>query len=109
LKIDRDSKEITHPELFFFYDIKECLLNKIRDLWLELGEYVMCMALGDLITQLNTVTGLKDPANEQLLNDIIKILLRHELKLKEVLEFSQMSHKYLSAKLLKLIELLTPK
>ncbi len=42
----------------------------------------MCMALGDLITQLNTVTGLKDPANEQLLNDIIKILLRHELKLK---------------------------
>lgn len=83
LKLNRDSKEIHHPELFFFYDIKECLLNKIRDLWLELGEYVMCLALGDLITQLNNVSGLKDPANEQLLNDVIKILLRHEIKLKE--------------------------
>ncbi len=52
---------------------------------MELGEYVMCLALGDLITQLNNVTGLKDPANEQLLNDVIRILLKHEMRLKEKL------------------------
>lgn len=83
-------------------------MNKIKDLWLELGEYVMCLALGDLITQLNNVTGLKDPLNEQLLKDIIKIMLRHEIVLKEKLEFNTMPEKYFSAKLLKLIELLSP-
>lgn len=77
LKINSSLKEIHHPELFFFYDIKECLLKKIKDLWLELGEYVMCLALGDMITQLNNVTGIKDQVNQQLLNDIIKILLKH--------------------------------
>ena len=77
LKLNCAAKEIHQAELFFFYDIKECLLNKIKDLWLQLGQYVMCMALGDLITQLNNIAGLKDPANEILLNDIIKILLKH--------------------------------
>ena len=37
----------------------------------------MCLAITDLITQLNNVKGLKDENNEQLLKDIIQILLRH--------------------------------
>lgn len=34
LKIEVDGKEIMDPELYLFYDIKECLLLKLRDLWL---------------------------------------------------------------------------
>jgi hypothetical protein len=35
------------------------LLNKIKDIWLELGEYVMCMAFGDMISQLKNIKGIK--------------------------------------------------
>jgi hypothetical protein len=34
LAIDVDGSKITDPELYIFYDIKECLLLKLRDLWL---------------------------------------------------------------------------
>jgi hypothetical protein len=37
LKVEIDGSHITDPELYLFYDIKECLLLKLRDLWLELG------------------------------------------------------------------------
>jgi hypothetical protein len=37
LKADVEGNKITDPELYLFYDIKECLLIKLRDLWLELG------------------------------------------------------------------------
>jgi hypothetical protein len=34
LKVEFDGSRITDPELYLFYDIKECLLLKLRDLWL---------------------------------------------------------------------------
>ena len=37
LKVDVDGSKIIDPELYLLYDIKECLLLKLRDLWLELG------------------------------------------------------------------------
>ena len=37
LAIDKDDSKINDPELYLLYDIKECLLVKLRDLWLELG------------------------------------------------------------------------
>ena len=37
LRIDKEGHNINDPELYLLYDIKECLLVKLRDLWLELG------------------------------------------------------------------------
>jgi hypothetical protein len=34
LRVEVDGARITDPELYLFYDIKECLLLKLRDLWL---------------------------------------------------------------------------
>lgn len=37
----------------------------------------MCLALGDMITQLNNITGIKDQVNKELLDGIIRILVKH--------------------------------
>ncbi len=60
LKVEVDGSHITDPELYLFYDIKECLLLKLRDLWLELGEFAFVLGFHEMITELGRLEGLRN-------------------------------------------------
>lgn len=60
LKVDVDGSKLSDPELYLLYDIKECLLLKLRDLWLELGEYAFTLGFHEMIVELNRLTGLRN-------------------------------------------------
>lgn len=52
LRVEVEGSQITDAELYLFYDIKECLLMKLRDLWLELGEFAFVLGFHEMINEL---------------------------------------------------------
>jgi hypothetical protein len=75
LGVDKDGSQIVDPELYLLYDVKECLLVKLRDLWLELGEFAFALGFHEMNVELSRLTGMRNPENTKLLEQV-KILLR---------------------------------
>ena len=63
-------------DLLLFYDVKECLLIKLRDIWLELGEFAFTLAFTELLAVLQKIV-LKSEENKAILAEVINILLEH--------------------------------
>ena len=101
LKIERDEREITDPELYLFYDIKECLLVKIRDLWLELGEFAFWLGFNRMVRDLSGLSGMRNHDNTQLLNDLIEILRKYDHEF--YLKYGRCEKKLMSSKVVRLI------
>jgi hypothetical protein len=92
--------------LLVFYDIKECLLIKIRDIWLELGEFAFSMALEELYTQLSKVM-LKNEENKLIQKKVIEILGRYIVIFNG--RYPECRKEYCSGKVKELIRLLEEK
>lgn len=94
LRVEVDGSQITDAELYLFYDIKECLLMKLRDLWLELGEFAFVLGFREMINELGRLEGLRNAENTQLLKDILDLLRRHNRVLND--EFGRCEKQYMS-------------
>lgn len=89
-----EGSQISDAELYLFYDIKECLLMKLRDLWLELGEFAFVLGFHEMINELGRLEGLRNTENTQLLKDILDLLRKHYRALNE--EFGKCEKQYMS-------------
>lgn len=92
-------------DLLLFYDLKECLLIKLRDIWLELGEYAFTLAFWELLNTLYRIK-LKDEKNKLILKEVVDILRKYAEDYQE--RYGHCESRFFSAKVNKLIELLKP-
>ena len=106
LRVEVEGSQISDAELYLFYDIKECLLMKLRDLWLELGEFAFTLGFRAMIKELASLEGLRNAENTQLLKDILDLLRKHDHVLNE--EFGKCEKRFMSQKVIQLINILKP-
>ena len=103
LGLEVNPNTLSDIDLLLFYDVKECLLIKLRDIWLELGEYAFTLAFTELIATLHKIV-LKGEEHKAILSEVLTILLKYSEEFGR--SYGHCIRKFFSAKVNKLIDLL---